>query len=118
MDHATTYCCLNGHDWLSHYTNEKPDIILLDIMMPIINGVDVLRQIREIDGDIPVIMVSAIDDRDKILECIKLGADGYVTKPISADRITKSVKTASRISAINNLAVGAAVALERVKGVN
>ena len=83
--------------------------------MPGINGIDVLKQIREIDKDIPVVMVSAIDTSDKIMDCIKLGANGYVTKPISADRIIKSVQTARRINAIKNLNVGMTAALTKLQ---
>ena len=115
MDEATTICCLNGQEWVDYYTRSKPDIILLDIVMPGINGIDVLKQIREIDKDIPVVMVSAIDTSDKIMDCIKLGANGYVAKPISADRIIKSVQTARRINAIKNLNVGMAAALAKLQ---
>lgn len=115
MDQAVTYCCTNGLEWAKHYNHDKPDIIMLDIMMPGISGVEVLKQIRTIDKDIPVIMVSAIDDKDQIIECLNLGANGYITKPISSEKIISSVKRMSLIGAIKQIAVSTAASLVEFK---
>jgi DNA-binding NtrC family response regulator len=57
------------------------DLLLTDIMMPEMNGVDVLKIIKEEKPDVKVIMMTAYSTIDKILECEKLGASDYVTKP-------------------------------------
>ena len=89
MDHAITYCCICSKSWKEHYKDRNPDIILLDIIMSGMDGVEVLKQIREINTEIPVIMVSAITDKNKIIECLNLGASGYIIKPISKDKVVK-----------------------------
>ncbi len=61
----------------------KPDVVLLDIMMPGMGGVDVLKEIRKIDPGIGVIMVTALEDEEIAQRAIQLGAFDYVTKPIN-----------------------------------
>ena len=61
--------------------NNNYDLVLTDIMMPEMNGVDLLKQIKEVKPDVPVVMMTAYSTIDKILECDKLGASDYVTKP-------------------------------------
>lgn len=71
------------------------DLVLLDIMMPDIDGVEVLKKIRDdfSMSALPVIMVSALDDSDKVVELLDLGANDYVTKPIDAKVLQARVKT-------------------------
>jgi DNA-binding NtrC family response regulator len=57
------------------------DLLLTDIMMPEMNGVEVLKTVKEVKPNLPVIMMTAYSTIDRILECEKLGADDYVTKP-------------------------------------
>lgn len=61
--------------------NNNYDLVLTDIMMPEMNGVDLLKQIKEVKPDLNVVMMTAYSTIDKILECDKLGASDYVTKP-------------------------------------
>jgi len=65
------------------YKEYKPDLVLLDINMPKMNGVEVLKQIIEFDNQARVIMVSIEDDNDTIDDCTKFGALKYITKPFS-----------------------------------
>jgi CheY-like chemotaxis protein len=60
----------------------KPQLILLDIMMPGISGIDTLKEIKKIDPDIPVIMVSGVTDEAIAKSTVALGAYDYVKKPI------------------------------------
>jgi DNA-binding response OmpR family regulator len=62
----------------------RPQLVLLDIRLGGESGLDVLRKARELDKDIKVIMVSALEDEEKIREARSLGADDYVTKPFTA----------------------------------
>ncbi|MGO1337415.1 MAG: response regulator, partial [Leuconostoc fallax] len=72
----------DGKEALSLYSDESPDLVLLDQMLPEVDGIEVLRQIRSND-DTPVIMVTAKDSEiDKVLG-LEMGADDYVTKPFS-----------------------------------
>jgi adenylate cyclase len=74
---------VHGRDALEVLQREAVDLILLDIMMPEIDGIEVLRRLKT-DArlrHIPVIMISAIDDIDSVVRCIELGADDYLPKP-------------------------------------
>src|SRR5699024_6613917 len=71
---------------LSSLEAEAFDIILLDIMMPEMNGWDLCRKVREI-SDIPIIMLTAREEKEDIVKGLKLGADDYITKPFSEDEL-------------------------------
>jgi class 3 adenylate cyclase len=84
-----------GKEALQKIKDGSFDLVLLDIMMPDVDGVDVLREIRQHHSmsALPVIMVSALDDSDKVVELLELGANDYVTKPIDAKVLQARVKT-------------------------
>lgn len=75
-----------------------PDIMLLDLMLPEISGLELLRQIRAKDvfDDLPIIIVSALADPDQIRKGFDLGADRYVTKPAIAHNLVKTVQEVLR----------------------
>lgn len=77
---------------------EKPHVVLLDISMPVMGGIEALVEIRKIDPFIGVIMVSAITDEGMIKKALDLGASDYITKPIDLANIESSVM--KKISAI------------------
>lgn len=70
-----------GAEAVARYRELKPDLVTLDIVMPEMDGVEALRTIREEDPEARVVMVSAIDQRAKLTECIQLGARDFVVKP-------------------------------------
>jgi len=72
----------------------KPLLVFLDIMMPEINGIDLLDQIKEIEKRTRVMMVSGVYDNDICANAIKKGASGYITKPFSLQQIKAAVITA------------------------
>jgi CheY-like chemotaxis protein len=79
----TTVAAENGRKALEMVRTQKFDLLLLDIMMPELNGYEVLQHLKADSHlrDIPVIMISALDDMDSIVRCIKLGAEDYLPKP-------------------------------------
>jgi CheY-like chemotaxis protein len=79
----TTAAAENGRQALEMVQTQKFDLLLLDIMMPELNGYEVLRHLKADSHlrDIPVIMISALDDMASIVRCIKLGAEDYLPKP-------------------------------------
>lgn len=81
----------NGKVALEKVKNEKPDIILLDIRMPEMDGIEVLKRVREFDKDVSIIMVTAIKDEEVSEEALKAGADGYINKPIDLNHLEESV---------------------------
>lgn len=72
---------------------DKPDLILLDLMMPRMDGFEVLRRLRASDDtkSIPVIILSALNSNDDVAKGISMGAEDYITKPIIMDRLQSSV---------------------------
>ena len=84
----------SGEEMLEHLSDE-PDLILLDIMMPGIGGIEALRRLREHNAEVPVVMVSAQGVVDTAVECMKLGAYDYITKGqdefVKLDVIVKNV---------------------------
>jgi len=73
----------DGEQGLNAALNEKPDLIILDIMLPKINGYEICRLIRQENLDMPIIMLTAKGEESDIVLGLNLGADDYVTKPFS-----------------------------------
>ena len=82
---------LNGAEALAKVKETKPDIVLLDIMMPGMGGIDTLKEIKKIDPSIAVIMVTAVVDEELANRAVKLGAFDYITKPINIDYLETCV---------------------------
>ncbi len=93
-----TLSALDGPKGLEMALSENPDLILLDVMLPGMDGFEVCRKIRD-KSDVPIIMLTAREDEvDKVLG-LELGADDYVTKPYSVRELTARVKANLRRSA-------------------
>ena len=85
----------NGTQALSLARREKPDLIVLDLMMPEMDGLDVCREIRR-DSDVPIIMLTArVHETDKLIG-LELGADDYITKPFSPRELVARVRVVLR----------------------
>ncbi len=89
----------NGIETLEMTRKYKPDLILLDIMMPGMNGYEVCKRIRadEVLAEIPVILVTALDDKESRIEGIESGADDFITKPINSRELRLRIKTITRL---------------------
>ncbi len=73
---------------------EPPNVILLDILMPGMNGLEALRRIREIDPQIRVIVVTAVAEEDLARHVLALGASDFITKPVDLRRLEASIQSA------------------------
>jgi len=82
---------LSGKEAIEVVRKEKPRIVLLDINMKGMNGIETLKKIKEIDKNIVVIMVTGVKDDDVINEALSAGADDYITKPLSLEYLDKVV---------------------------
>lgn len=82
----------SGESALLEVEAVKPQVILLDVHMPGMDGMNALREIKKKYPGIKVIMVTALETREKIEEAIRLGADNYITKPLSLEYLEKDVQ--------------------------
>ena len=83
----------NGKDFFEAFNDRKPDLVILDIMLPIMDGFTILTKIREVDEKIPVICVSAKSDEISFVKGLNKGADDYMAKPFSILELMARVKT-------------------------
>ena len=83
---------LSGEEALKKIEKERPQVVLLDLKMPGKDGIEVLKELKQRYPKIKVIMVTAVETSDKIELAIKLGADNYITKPLSLEYLEMDVK--------------------------
>jgi DNA-binding response OmpR family regulator len=83
---------LSGEDAIVIAKTEKPELVLLDIKMKGMDGIAALKHLREINRGQKVIMVTALEDQDKMDEASRLGACDYVTKPLMLDYLENAVE--------------------------
>lgn len=81
----------SGNEALQYLQKENFDAILLDLIMPGMNGLEVLEKIHQMNITIPVIIVTGVKDKDVADEAIKLGAVDFIPKPIDLDRLEQSL---------------------------
>ena len=79
------YFAENGKEALDAYRTWQPEVIILDLMLPVVSGFSVLKEIREHLGDkkTPILIASSLSKKDDILSCAKFGVQGYLAKPIN-----------------------------------
>ena len=84
-----------GHAGLGHFEAHQPDLVLLDLVLPDMNGLEVCRLIRA-QSAVPIIILTAVTDRSVLVAGLQAGADDYVTKPFSPDELVARVGAALR----------------------
>ena len=83
----------NGDEAMEVFGRERPDVVLLDIRMPGKDGLEVLREIRDLDPEASVIMVTAVHEEELAKQAMAEGAFDYITKPIDPDYLELSLMT-------------------------
>ncbi len=94
--------CASGRDALHSIERRRPDLVILDVMLPDLDGFDVARRLRQSDRAgtrVPIIFLSARDATSDKVEGLRLGVDDYVTKPFSIEELIERVKAVLRRSA-------------------
>lgn len=89
------FAAINGAEALQTFEMELPDLVILDIMMPGVDGFEVCRQLRAW-SQVPIIMLSARGDESDKVKCLDLGADDYITKPFGAIELVARVRAVLR----------------------
>lgn len=91
-----TLCAYDGKEGLALARERNPDLILLDVMLPYIDGFEVCRTLRAEGSNIPIIMITAREEETDKVFGLELGADDYITKPFSVRELLARVKTNMR----------------------
>ena len=86
----------NGEEAVALYREHRPDLVTMDVVMPVMNGLEALRQIRALDPQARVVMVTALDQKPTLLEAIRDGAHDFIVKPFNRDRILGLLQKAGR----------------------
>ena len=82
----------NGLKAVEKYKEVSPDLVLMDITMPEMDGIQALKQIKALDGGAKVIMCSAMGQQAMVIESIQAGAKDFIVKPFQAERVLEAVK--------------------------
>ena len=109
----------DGQDTLNKVAEFQPDIILLDIMMPKLSGYEVCQRLRQnaATRDIPVLMVTALNELGDIERAVRAGADDFLTKPVNRLELTTRVRSLLRVRHLTNERDRLLAYLEEVEGV-
>ena len=82
----------NGEEAVALFSETQPDLVLLDITMPIKDGLSALHEIRESDPDAKVVMCSAMGQESMVIEAVRLGALDFIVKPFKPERLVQTVR--------------------------
>lgn len=82
----------NGDEACEMYQSLHPDVVTMDIVMPQRDGIEALKEIRKSDPAAKVVMISAIDQREPLMEALKHGAVDYVVKPFEKERVEEAMQ--------------------------
>ena len=82
----------DGEEAIRKYMNLKPDLVLMDVIMEPMNGMEATKAILDKDPEAKILMVTVLEDRGLFADLMKIGAKGYIMKPFSKDKIAKKIK--------------------------
>jgi len=82
----------NGREALGLISEQNPDLIITDIMMPYASGLEIVGAVKQFEKQIPIIVLSAMGQENVVLEAFNLGADDFITKPFSPNELSMRVK--------------------------
>jgi putative two-component system response regulator len=99
------YFSANGVDGYAIASSIRPDVILLDVMMPGMNGYDVCRMIRADSAlaEVPILFITSLDDRDSRLEGLRAGADDFISKPFDSLELLARLQTITRLNRYSHI---------------
>lgn len=107
---------INGAEAIYPADAEKPDILLLDINMPILTGIEVLEEMARRKLNVKVLMITMHEDESHILKCIKAGASGYLSKDVEPAEIELAIRQVTKQGMYYNTAVNQALLNEVTRG--
>ncbi len=109
----------NGDEGLKKFKKFNPDVIVTDISMPIMDVLDMSKEIRDISKDTPIVILSAFSEKEKLLKAIEIGIDKYIIKPIDMEELFEaiSVLAQDKISTTNIVEIGGGYSFNKTKRV-
>ncbi|MBC6972923.1 response regulator transcription factor [Bacillus sp. Xin] len=81
----------NGEDALALVQKEKPDVVLMDVLMPKMDGIEATKRLKQYDATIKILMLSSFSEQDYVLPALEAGADGYQLKEVQPDQLVASI---------------------------
>ncbi|MBS1747429.1 MAG: response regulator [Bacteroidetes bacterium] len=82
----------NGRDAIDLFLADTPDLVITDILMPFISGLEFIDVIRNSSRQVPIIVLSAMDEEDTVMEAFNMGADDFLTKPVKSSELSIRLK--------------------------
>lgn len=82
----------NGKEAVELYQELKPDIVTMDITMPVMDGLEAIKAIQDIDPDAQIVVCSAMGQQKIVIQAIEMGAKDFIVKPFKKDRVMESLK--------------------------
>lgn len=82
----------NGAKAIEKYSELKPDLVIMDITMPEVDGIQAVKEIKKADSTAKIVMCSAMGQQAMVIEAIQAGAKDFIVKPFQADRVIEAVK--------------------------
>lgn len=91
LGHSVVGLAKSGQEAITMYQAHKPDLVTMDITMPLMNGIKALAKIRENDSEANIIMVTSHGEENLVMDAISSGAKGYILKPITHGKVTTTL---------------------------
>ena len=106
----------DGGDAVAKVRELKPDVVLMDLVMPQLDGIEAIRQVREVSPTSKVIVLTSFDDREKVYLSVKAGAAGYLLKDADPQELAEAIRTVQRGDALLNPSIAAKLMQEVAEG--
>ena len=106
----------DGGDAVAKVRELKPDVVLMDLVMPQLDGIEAIRQVREVSPTSKVIVLTSFDDREKVYLSVKAGAAGYLLKDADPQELAEAIRTVQRGDALLNPSIAAKLMQEVAAG--
>lgn len=81
----------NGQEGVQLFQQLKPDLVTMDITMPILDGAEAMKMIRALSSEVKIVMITAAGQRNKIIECLRDGANEFLTKPLDENEVKATI---------------------------
>ena len=82
---------INGQEGFDQYVKLQPDIVTMDITMPVVDGIEAVKLIRKFDNNAKIIMITAAGQKEKMVEALKYGASEFITKPFVEESVLEAL---------------------------